>query len=304
MAEKVLIWGTGKDFWENYNLIHMHQEMNNINIIAYIDAKRNQMIGKTKTISPDLLLKINIEYDYIIITTSAYWDEIVKWCEINLKIGRERIISFSVFKLPFFDWKKYINIRTNPPSIIAEQCIGGYILHDLRLPFETPFINTLIGHIYKNDVWDMFENLDKYMKIAPSKMPVDATFEDMPESMINERIDYPRLWYDNICLHGFHYSNQEEFLGEWEKRRKRYNADNKVVIKVIYSEADLIKFEELNVNKKIGIYYKECEVKDIYTLCGYEDLQKETYKFGEYIRANRKELYKSIDIFSFLYNGK
>lgn len=303
MAERVLIWGTGKEFWENYNLIHMHQEMNNINIVAYIDARSSQIIGAVKTISPELLQNSNIEYDYIIITTSAYWNEIVKWCVVNLKIGRERILSFRVFKLPFFDWKKYMYIRKNPPSLIAEQCIGGYILHDMGLSFETPFINTLVGHIYKNDVWDMFENIDEYMQFAPAKKPSNSIYEDIQGNMTNERIDYPRLWYDNICLHGFHYMDQEDFLGEWEKRRQRYNSDNKVVIKVIYSDVDLLKFENLNVRKKIGIYYKKCEVKNVYTLCDYEELQKETYKFGEYIRANRKELYKQLDMFSFLYNN-
>lgn len=298
MPKRVLIWGIGKDFWDNYNLIHLHQEMGNIDIIGYIDAKNEGTVDGCNIINPEVLLKSLIEFDYIIITTTAYWREIVNMCLNKLNIRREKILFLSVFKLPYFNWQKYLKLIKNPPSVIAEQCIGGYLLHDMRLPFNSPFINTLVGHVYKNDVWDLFENIDTYMKIMPNKMPIDSKYSNGEANLINERIEYPRLWYDNICLHGFHYRSQEVFFENWEKRRRRFDANNKLYIKVIYNTDDLERFEALDVKKKMGIYYKKCSIGNVYSLCDFEDIQGDTYKWGEYIRSNRNKLYQQIDLFS------
>lgn len=111
-----------------------------------------------------------LEYEYIIVTTELYYQEIVSYATSKLNIPQARFLHGKIFKLPYFNWKDYIEIYKSKISIIAEACYGGILSHHLGLPFFSPFVNVRIGY-EKNDYYKMLENLDDYMQRTPERLP-------------------------------------------------------------------------------------------------------------------------------------
>ena len=72
METKILIWGTGKEFWELYNILMMNEELGNFKILGYVNRETGgkRFAGK-ELFHPDELVG-GIWFDYIIVATSAY----------------------------------------------------------------------------------------------------------------------------------------------------------------------------------------------------------------------------------------
>ncbi len=107
------------------------------------------------------------------------------------------------------------------------------------------------------------------MKNSPQLVGSEEWCKVLTDDSFEGRVHYPRLWYDDICLHGFHYDSIDDFYSVWERRRNRYNAHNIKVIKVLYSDYDVERFEMLTVKKKVGFYYKQTNNPNIITLDNY-----------------------------------
>ena len=100
---RVIVWGTGHDYQTIYNLLKFEELKGNIEIIAIADSNRRQReIDNYLVISPQEISRYN--YDFIIISSSRYFAEIVRQAE-TLGINRDCLIPGYVFKIPCFDFK-------------------------------------------------------------------------------------------------------------------------------------------------------------------------------------------------------
>lgn len=170
----------------------------------------------------------------------------------------------------------------------------------MGLRFDSPFINVRIG-LKHNDYFELLSHLNEYMNQAPSIMP-GKEYKEFDFTGWEGRIDFPRLWYDNILIHGFHYKSTEEMLEIWEKRRLRYRVDNMVVLKILYNEEDVVKFESLPFKRKLGFYIKDTPYDNILTLNSPMLKNEYAYSYASYIYdlVTSREFFKYIDIFKFL----
>ena len=100
-------------------------------------------------------------------------------------------------------------------SLITGNCIGGYIYHQLGLPFSSPTINLMI---YNHHLLKLVSNLDYYMGLSFDPI-VDPSFPDVPCAKL-----------DDIIVHFTHYKNIEDGIKCWDKRKKRINKDNLYII--------------------------------------------------------------------------
>lgn len=152
-----------------------------------------------------------------------------------------------------------------------------------------------------NDYFELLNHLDEYMKRTPSVLP-GKQYENFDFKGFQGRVEFPRLWYDDILIHGFHYRSTDEMLEIWEKRRKRYRADNVAVLKILYDEVDVERFELLPFKKKLGLYYKKTSYDNIITLNSEDITGPWAYSFAGYIlqMVRTQEIFKYFDIFSFL----
>lgn len=175
--------------------------------------------------------------------------------------------------------------------------------NNLGLPFCSPFVNIRIG-IEKNDYFKLLDKLDCYMQQSPTEYPKSMD-KNYNWNGWEGRVDFPKLWYDDILIHGFHYYSQQEFFDIWEERRKRYNSENKVIFKILYDEEDVEQFEQIEYQRKIGLFYQKTKYENIVTICCDDIFDKYAYQYASYIYDWIKsgEIFKYVDVFRLL-NGE
>ena len=141
--KKCLIWGNGADYETIINQIFFEIEKKNIEVVGIV-AKHEDIIG-AKYDGFDMIEKEhvnNIEFDYIIVTSSRYFAEIRQEI-LDKGIDGRKIINGQAFKIPHFDFKRYSSLIDNPPTILSDDCWGGTSITDylcnLRRPLLLPF---------------------------------------------------------------------------------------------------------------------------------------------------------------------
>ena len=90
--------------------------------------------------------------------------------------------------------------------LIASDCDGGLLLHDLGMQFTTPTVNMAFHRFEK-----LCTHLDEYLAMTP--VPMEA-----PER------SYPMFTLGEAIIEGTHYKSREEFLAAWARRMQRFSA--------------------------------------------------------------------------------
>lgn len=272
---KVIIWGLGDDYQTSYNLIKFEELKGNIEIVAVVDE--NKWYTKVDGYSRIPLKELcQCEYDFIIVSSSKYYNEIVQKAE-SMGICRDLLIPVRVFNIPCFDFSEYVLLKKNPVSIISDDCWGGKIYHYLCLRFDSPFINFFI---YNDDFVKLISNFKIYMN-KPLVLEQEGTVTEMPVGSLGEK-------EEKVYLHFNHAYSFEEAKLEFERRRDRINKNN-LFIKMSYgwgkySENTVLEYDKIPCNKKIFLTPFETRFKSEVVL----DYFREEYK--------RKNLEKSYHI--------
>lgn len=110
-------------------------------------------------------------------------------------------------------------LKNNEISLLANNCNGAFILHDLGLPFNSPFVN----------LWLSPQDFIKYVRNIKYYMGCSLKFEQ------NSDYPYPVAMLDDICIFFQHYSTEEEAKRKWEERTQRINLNH---IYVLLTERD------------------------------------------------------------------
>lgn len=294
--DKILVWGIGQGYQKICNALRWNEEVGNFEVLACVskDEGKHRFDGK-KLIKPEEIQEFL--FDYIVVSTEKYYQEIVTYAVEMLKIDRRKFLHGKIFDIPCFDWKRYLTIYKSNVSIIAELCYGGILSNHLGLPFNSPFVNVRVEN--QIGYTKMLYRLDYYMSISPE---IKATGGN--EVCLGGCIEYPLLWYDDIVLHGFHYKDIADFWSSWEKRRRRYNQNAKILFRILYDENDLEEFDKLPVKNKVGFYYKNTAMERVITVPF--DRYHYVYSFStcvhEYITSGN--VFQEIDIFRLLSGEK
>ncbi|MDR3314122.1 MAG: DUF1919 domain-containing protein [Oscillospiraceae bacterium] len=109
-------------------------------------------------------------------------------------------------------------LRNNAPSIICNNCIGGYLLHDLGLEFRSPTINLWLE---ANDFCRFAQNLKLFLSAEWSELPpyTDGEGNQYPKALL-------RCPAGEITLYLQHYKTIAEAKSAWERRAARVDFDN------------------------------------------------------------------------------
>ena len=109
---------------------------------------------------------------------------------------------------------KYIRLKNHGFSIIANNCCGGMIYHDLGEQFHSPTINLFMLPL---DFFIFLENFDE---------AICTPVNEIEHDRLGEKPDYPlgeiRLRNgENIQIHFRHYTTFDSAKEKWENRCKR-----------------------------------------------------------------------------------
>ena len=129
-------------------------------------------------------------------------------------------------------------------TILANNCIGGVISHDLGLQFKSPTVNLLIR---PDDFVKFIENFDYYKNLEIKEIEYNY-------------VKYPVGMLGDIPLFFKHYHSFDEAVQKWKERMKRINYDNIFLMmtdRFCCSYESLVKFEKLPFKNKVCFTAKD-----------------------------------------------
>lgn len=302
--KKVVIWGIGKEYEAITNQIKFEILKGNMVVEALIarDIVTPYFDG-FPVIHKEQINRI--EFDYCVISSAPLYEQI-KEEAVKAGIPKNRLINGKVFKLPGFDFKKYISLIENPVTILSDDCWGGYVYNLLGLQFSSPTINIAWR---KDSFIEFVKNLDYYLE-QPLLMLREGNLRN------NE---YPigilRNKKQEVIVDFVHCACFEEAKCQWDRRKARVNRNN-MFIKIGFDVCDersseyLKQFETFET-PKICFYSGETDVAHVVFLNRFlwkleQDRKKgnriDSISYNDFCR-NMEVMQKSVSLLSLL-NGE
>lgn len=159
--------------------------------------------------------------------------------------------------------KKLIYDKNNPISIISSNCVGGVILHDLGLRFNTPTIN-------------LYFEPDSYLRFI-EKLEYYCSLDDMQEIPCDTKHNYPRgILGGDVIIHFLHYLSFQDAYDKWRERCRRINYNNLYFMLV---ERDGITVEQMRKYDSMRL-----QGKKVLLTCNEYDEIKCAYNLGKKCR--------------------
>ena len=147
-------------------------------------------------------------------------------------------------------------------SIIASNCNGGVIYHDLGLQYQSPFIN----------LWIKPDDFIKLLSDLRGYLSCELRFVG------EEGISYPVAVLKDIYIYFQHYKTEEEAEICWKRRLKRMDFDN---IAVFFTDRDGCTYENLKrfdslpyVRKVVFTHVDYPELKSAYYMDSFSKEQE------------------------------
>lgn len=195
-------------------------------------------------------------------------------------------------RVKWHEWEWYkrrrrYRLSNEKPVIIASNCVGTLIYHDLKLPFYSPTINLFIC---MDDFVRFLGRLEWYLE-----QPVVQVYED--------GIPYPIGMLADIKIYFMHYNTFAEAVKAWERRKTRVTPEN---LFIFGCERDrctyetIKQFDKLPYKHKVIFTHKDYpEISSAFHIRGFEE-QKELRNVLEF----RKDSFwkrRYIDDFDYVY---
>jgi uncharacterized protein (DUF1919 family) len=128
------------------------------------------------------------------------------------------------------------NLRNKDFSLVANNCMGGVLLSELGIQFNSPFINLWL---YPSDFIKYLNDIEHYRNEKLVFIPSDK--------------NYPVAKLDDIVIYFLHYKTNTEAKDKWYERSRRMNLDNLFIIMCERdgcTEEDLKNFDLLHHKNK------------------------------------------------------
>lgn len=144
-------------------------------------------------------------------------------------------------------------------SLIASNCNGACILHELGMEFNSPFVNLWVK---PGDFIKLCFNFREYMA-------AELTFTKEKD------IKYPVGMLKDIKIYFLHYKTEKDALNKWNQRKNRINYDN---LYFLFTDRDgctlehLEKFDSLPYKGKVVFVHETMpQIKSAIYIPGFED---------------------------------
>lgn len=264
---KIVIWGTGTDYQKRANLFSYYSMITPMEIVAYVSKSEGYKKINDIPVVSTCELK-DIDFDAIFICSDKHFKQIYKEI-LGLGIDDSKIINSICLLNEDFDVREYLNLKKNVPTIISNTCLGGLLYSNLFLPFRSPFINMSIEP-------------EKYILLLKNFSQIldsDLQFSSKP--------DVFRCMMANLKINNFdvpvslpHSQNFDIALADWNRRIKRIDFENLIVLMVLPTENDYKIAEEFSV---LPFDYKYCFTAKDYNIdsCvhvkGYNEIKHSEY---------------------------
>lgn len=184
-------------------------------------------------------------------------------------INESKIIPCTLLCNPDFSIDKFIKLRKNPPTILANNCFGRYTYFSLGIPFYSPFVNITLNarehikllenprHFIENGRLVFAGMRDLKTRDLNSGQGLSQPLQNSENESQTKLIPtaYLETDTDRVLIYCNHYSTFEDFEKVWNRRKKRINYDNIIGVLTTESSEYLERFSRLS-------YPKLCFLRD------------------------------------------
>lgn len=156
-------------------------------------------------------------------------------------------------------------------TIISNNCWGGIVYQDFKLPYNSPFIGMFI---HTPDYFKLLNNLEYYMNVDlkfTTKSKYDSVNKDRETGLHSPT--FPIGLLDDVELDMLHYASEHEAYEKWNRRKERMNWDNlyiKACEKLLFTHDNLADFASLPFKNKV-IFTRE-DYRDLENSVHFKDL--------------------------------
>lgn len=191
----------------------------------------------------------------------------------------------------FINRRNEKKLKNTTFSLIASNCNGAFICHDLNMKFNSPFVN----------LWMYPGDFIKYLKNIRHYMECDLKF------IKKNGISYPVGLLDDIEIYFQHYKSENEAKIKWNERTERIQLDNLFVLMTDRDGCtleDLKEFDRLPYkNKVVFTHLPYNNILSSFYIKGFENKESVGMCF-EYV--NKYTGKKRYDAFNYVkwFNGK
>ena len=289
---RCLLYGTVRTFEEYYHLIKYYEMTDEISVCGLMasEAIYNELGGYKVMPKSEICAYIDA-FDVVIILSKSTIavQEITKEL-LAVGILDQFIIPCKALNILGFNFRKYIALKADTPSIIAPNCWGGFTYNSLGLRFNSPFIN-------------MFEKHEDYLKLLDDPKRYLETELELYKMEYEQNLkrDYPVAKCDDILLYFNHYTSFEEANEAWQRRLKRIRWDNLFIM--FYDELPdrVDRFCNMPYQKKICFVPYKTKHENVVSIDLSDDLRPKT--FGLFLNEIASRNYPYYDVLDLLLNG-
>ena len=248
------MWGTRTeyDYFHKWFEVEILKGNMLVKAIIFNEKEMFRSIDGIEVIGLDSLQYIDC--DFIIDMNQNAREKILRIMEL-LKISEDKVIPARVFGQPFFDLKRWIQVRERKVSIISSHCWGGYVYNTLGMKFRSPFINM---HLANEDFFRILENIKGYMQ-----QPLQMVGQEYEENL---KRNYPVVALGDAIIHFNHYTNFDESVEIWNRRKERLNYNSLFIEMTAKTIEDIDRFLELPFEHKICFTMIPCKEQNVISI--------------------------------------
>ncbi|WP_373100316.1 MULTISPECIES: DUF1919 domain-containing protein [Pasteurellaceae] len=146
-------------------------------------------------------------------------------------------------------------LQNHNMSLLASNCNGALILHDLGERFNSPFVNL---YLTPQDFIRYLQHM-KYYQHHPLRFAAENT-------------PYPIGYLDDLTIHFMHYHSAQEAEAKWQERSRRIDPDN---LFIMMTDRDGCRYQDLQAFDQLPFAHKV-----VFTRKPYADINSAFYIKG------------------------
>lgn len=276
MKTRLVLWGIGKVYHSMINLLRFYANAGQIEIVGITaqDQPPFKMLDGYPLMRTEEIQMV--DYDYLVIMSNEFFAEIVNIAVSKVHVPREKIVSYHLLEIPYFDFQQYDLIRKQKISIVSNNCWGGVLYNTLNMECISPFKNVSFN---SNDYLKILDNLEHYLSLDPvwtGKMQMDA----------NQNKEVPLLDLDDVTIKCNHAPDADTAIQDWKRRRDKFNWDN--ILVEMYAEDPVTekRFGEVSGRYKKRICFVPYKTEENYSVT--LPLMHDQKKFYEAVNSNAR----------------
>lgn len=233
--KKVVIYGMGHDYRENYDFMRSMEQRGEIEILAVSDKKveHSCVIDGLQAVAPERIPFL--PFDCILVASKAFFSEIARELVSVHGISRSRILPLFLFLIPGMTFELHEEICAKRWSILCNNCFGGFLSYRFGLEHRSPFKNLFIAD---GDLIRFADNIEHYL----AQEPVFVCWKESPGYYDEKR--YPVLRLDDILLNCNHDTDPDEALATYARRVAKVDPSALLLVLVTDDEGIEREFQE------------------------------------------------------------